>query len=299
MTNLLDEYEQSRAKHLTYEELAPYDDKQSLLQLWRHITTLIVEVEENDWKLNFSLINELRRLHKYNKELFFSIFNNYKLHVKILPNFIDSLRSNISKASLTLISEIFKSYDDEHVSLWIKYLLPEVLNKSTQIKGFIKEEASKCLHNLSENMLFEETILALLDGVNILNLKICEKATETLIKLIFNFDSYHMEMGLDWKIIFKKIIEIYQIKNDRFISKILIAFEGKIGKENFENILNENLKGNNLNTINRMRNNGKYSSKALKSNPSRSLSMKQKILDYQSNKENIKINNGNYLGNVY
>lgn len=287
--------ELNKVDYVSYDNLLPYEKKPDL-ELYRKINTEIMEVEENDWKVNFNLLNELRRLRKFEKDMFISVFNNVKVHSKVIPSFINSLRSNLAKLALILVSEIFSCYECETVNEWMSSLIPEVLQKSVMdLKGFLKEEANKALHNFSENMLYEESIVALLKGVKHVNTKISENAFDTLIKLIHNYDHVALEHISCWKVIIVNIIDIFNMKKDPYVkrpAKIIFAFEEKLGMEKFDKILHDNLKENNLQVIVQIRKNEMASiMKAVKSRDGRSSSnnsLKQRMKEFAKGRESSK-----------
>lgn len=234
-----------RECNISLQELPDYASDTSLLQVFRNISNKIVEYEDLNWISKFDLIYELRRLRKYKKDLFFIIFNNYNLHKHIIPELINSLRVNLAKVSLLLVNEIFNFYEDEHVYKWVKQLIPIVLEKSI-LDPNLKQTAQMALFNLSENMFYEETILALLKGILNSNTKISEVSCNILIKLINNYSNAVLENLHDWEAIFKFIIENL-LSNDeiqhqhRNLILILFNIQKKLSREIFLDVIQKNL----------------------------------------------------------
>lgn len=243
-----------KESNISLQELPDYAADTSLLQVFRNISNKIVEYEDLNWISKFELIYELRRLRKYKKDLFFTIFNNYNLHKHIIPELINSLRVNLAKVSLLLVNEIFNFYEDEHVYKWINKLIPIVLEKSI-LDPNLKQIAQLALLNLSENMFYEETIFALLKGIINSNTKISEMSCNILIKLINNYSNSVLENLHDWEAIFKFIIENL-LSNDEIqhqhknLILILFNIQKKLSREIFLNVIQKNLNKFFINKIN-------------------------------------------------
>lgn len=286
----------SKVEYTSYDNLPPYAEEENFLEVMRTVSTLIVQIEEKDWKDQFNLLNELRRMLKYQKELFFNIFNNYKIHQKILPKFINSLRSNLAKVALTLVSEIFNTYETESVNEWIDSLLPEVLLKSAiDLKAFIKEEAVKCLKNFSENMFYPESIISLLKGIKNANTKISENAFETLIKLIQNYEIVSMKNLENWKDIFTGMIEIYKMKRDPYIKrplKIIKALQNKLGEDFVDQLFKDNLREKDLQIILQIKKTTSSSGSEGTVRSSSNTSLRQRIRDLNKGKSKVEKNEG-------
>ena len=277
---------QSKVDYLKYEDLAPYEEKTNFLELFRNISNNILETPEFKWEVHFNTINELRRLRKHSKELFHSIVRDYKLCKKIFPKYINSIRSNLSKITLMLVTELFSVFEYENLNKWVTFLIPEVLNKSVDNKIFIREEAMKCLDNLSGNMFYEESIICLLNGVKSSNSKVSQNAFDTLIKLIENYDQVNLENISEWKEIFKLISEIFLLKDDRHVKKsekILITIKEKLTDEIFEKVL-KNASKNIILILNQILNHKQLNSNKTKESLKE---FKSRMKNDQTNKENI------------
>lgn len=263
----MDSQKVMKAEYTTYEDLQPFDQDENYSLLIQNTVNGLTKSEE--WTVNFNSINDLRRFRKYNKELFFKTFNQI---YKNFPKYINSIRSNISKAALILCAEIFSYYEFEYIHNWIEMLLPNVLMRSVYEKFFISDEANKALLNVSENMMYEESLLILVNEIKNNNLKVSEKACETLVKLISNYEIVSLENNYAWENIFLVLIDISRMKKDTYIKKpirILKAFNNKF--ENFDSIIQKNLKNENakiireiINSIGSLRKDGMNSSLSLK-----------------------------------
>jgi hypothetical protein len=239
---------------VSLQELPDYPPDTRLLHVFRNISTKIVEYEDLDWMSKFDLINELRRLRKYHKDLFFTILNNYNIHKHILPELINSLRVNLAKVTLIFVYEIFNFYEEEHVNKWISYLIPIVIKKSV-LDPNLKEISRYALQSLSENMFYEETILALLEEILNSNAKISVMSCFTLIRLINNYDIIVLENLQNWEEIFTIILEnlrTYEEKRHQYknLLKILNTIQNKLGKQIFLQVIQTNLNNFLLNLLN-------------------------------------------------
>jgi hypothetical protein len=277
---------QLKVDYIKYEDLAPYEEKTNFLELFRTISTNFLETPEFKWEIHFNTINELRRLRKHSKELFYTIVKDYKLCKEIFPNYINSIRSNLSKITLMLITELFSEFEYENLNKWVTHLIPEVLNKSADNKIFLREEAMRSLQNLSENMFYEESIICLLNGVKSNNSKISQNSFETLIKLIENYDKVNLENISEWKEIYKHISDIFLLKDDRHVKKsekIVGVIKEKLTNGIFDKVLKIASK-NTVLIINQI-----FHPKQVKPNKTKESlkDFKNRMLNDQTNKENF------------
>jgi hypothetical protein len=275
-------------EYTAYDDLPSYDEDTKFLDVLRYISTNIIETPEYKWEIHFTTINELRRLRKHKLELFYRIVNDFKLYKKVFPKFINSIRSNLSKVTLMLMTEVFSVYEFDHQDKWMRYIIPEVLNKSTENKIFIREEAMKCLSNVGENMFYEESMVALLQGVKSPNTKISQNACDTLIIMINNYELNALLNTQCWKEIFKLISDVYLMKTDKQVKKcegILQTLENKISKETLEYLLRCTNKNSAL-VIEQIRK-SKYPKAHITFKSNESLKdFKKRMMESQSNKEN-------------
>ena len=126
-----------------------------------------------DWTMQLAVINYLRRLFKYEKDIFNQAFYGLKIYENII-DFFNSIRSILAQNSLILINEIFSEYvpemDDNNqkapVIQLIKTIIPSLILKANTSQSFIKNEAKTCLETLVTNMKYNETLLTLLQLMN-------------------------------------------------------------------------------------------------------------------------------------
>ena len=97
-----------------------------------------------DWKVQFSTLTALRQVCKHHPEVFFQLVDS------LLPLVIalsDSIRSNLSKNALLLLTEMFLEPHPLHVQI-AEMLVPGLLQKTISEKTFIKQQAAAALRNL-------------------------------------------------------------------------------------------------------------------------------------------------------
>src|SRR5687768_3916130 len=87
----------------TYDNLLPYNIQENFLKLMREISTGIIENE--DPKIQISLVHELRRMRKFHPELFIATFSNILIYY--INNLMQSGEMEVVYHSLILVSEIF------------------------------------------------------------------------------------------------------------------------------------------------------------------------------------------------
>lgn len=126
-----------------------------------------------DWTMQLAVINYLRRLFKYEKDIFNQAFYGLKIFENIIE-FLNSIRSILAQNALILINEVFSEYvpevDDKNqkapVIQLIKTIIPSLVLKATTSQSFIKNEAKTCLETMVENMKYSETLMTLLQLLN-------------------------------------------------------------------------------------------------------------------------------------
>ena len=171
---------------------------------------------ETDWLIQYESINFLRRLNKYNKLKFEQIFDKLS---QLIVKLSSSIRSNISKVILLLISEIF--FCDNFIGRWVKILIPAVLFQSASNKGFIKEEALICLDNISKSKTNHEYVIICTLSEEIMNKNpvISENSLNCLINFLKQCD-INLSRN-EWNDIIMKNINIYNLKKDIYSKKAI------------------------------------------------------------------------------
>ena len=118
--------------NLSYENLPQFEENTNYIELMRKVTLLLKETEEKKWNECVEGINYLRRLRKYNKEVFEKIM--YDLDIfNIILSYLNCSRTILSKITLVFIQEIFSEYEfeynekDEEIELvkFIEFITPK------------------------------------------------------------------------------------------------------------------------------------------------------------------------------
>jgi hypothetical protein len=246
----LDENEMSNS-NLLYENIPPFKEETNFVELMIKVKKLLRETKEHEWIEHVQAINYLRRLRKYEKEIFDRVM--YDLNIfEIILSYLNSVRTTLSKITLVFIKELFSEYEfeyndnDEQIELikFIKFITPKLILKANSEKSFLKDEAINCLNNLSKNMTYGDTLIALIK-VCITNNgnSICELSFNFIQELLKNFDINYLIYFDYWDEFFEILIKILKMKKEPYMKKSILlinSLENLIGKDNFENILKNN-----------------------------------------------------------
>ena len=143
----------------------------------KHSKNAQVEQEQKkptDWTLQLSVINYLRRLFKFEKDIFNETFYGLKLYENII-DFFNSIRSILAQNALILMNEVFSEFipiEDFKtekapplVNL-IKKIIPILVLKANTSQSFIKNEAKTCLETIVNNMKYNDTLITLFHFMN-------------------------------------------------------------------------------------------------------------------------------------
>lgn len=250
MNGDLDDNEMSNS-NLLYEDIPCFKEETNFVELMIKIKKLLRETKENEWKEHVQAINYLRRLRKYEKKIFERVM--YDLNIfEIILSYLNSVRTTLSKVTLVFIKELFSEYEfeyndnDEQIELiqFIKFITPKLIVKANSEKSFLKDEAINCLNNLSNNMTYGDTLIALMK-VCITNNgnSICELSFNFIQELLQNFDINYLIYFDYWDEFFEILIKILKMKKEPYMKKSILlinSLENLIGKDKFENIINNN-----------------------------------------------------------
>ena len=119
-----------------------------------------------DWTMQLAVINYLRRLLKYEKEIFDQTFYGLKMYENILE-FFNSIRSILAQNALILFNEVFSHFvpevDEKNqkapVINLIKLAIPSLILKATTSQSFVRNEAKTCLETMVSNMKYNDIFL--------------------------------------------------------------------------------------------------------------------------------------------
>lgn len=231
---------------IEYESITPFEEETNYVEIMRKISQLTKETKESQWQEHVEALNLLLKLHKYQRDFFNRIMKDLELN-EIIRTYLNSIRTTLSKCALTFLKQIFSKYEfefneeNEKVELVnsVDYFLPLIISKAFSDKKFIKDEAEKCLNEISRNMLYGNTILTLLNECCEKSVKHSEIAFNTLIQLINNFEKNYLIYYEHWELIFSKIAKIGHLKKDIYFKKpgkVMEVFEDLISKEKFNDL---------------------------------------------------------------
>ena len=197
-----------------------------------------------DWTMQLAVINYLRRLLKYEKDLFNQTFYGLKFYENIL-DFFNSIRSILAQNALILFTEVFSKFVPEFeeknqkspIINLIKLAIPSLILKATTSQSFIKNEAKTCLETIVNNMKYNDTLMYLLQAMNTKKIAEFELAYILLNKLIKNLGKEFFLNNKHFGAIMGSLGSIYQNnKNDlykRRCKSLLTSFEEMMTKEEF------------------------------------------------------------------
>ena len=126
-----------------------------------------------DWTMQLAVINYLRRLFIFEKNIFDQAFYGLKIYENII-DFFNSIRSILAQNALILMNEVFSEYVPEPeqknqklpIINLIKKIIPVLILKANTSQSFIKNEAKACLETLVGNMKYNETLITFLQLMN-------------------------------------------------------------------------------------------------------------------------------------
>ena len=198
-----------------------------------------------DWTIQLAVINYLRRLLKFEKEIFNQTFYGLKLYENIIE-FFNSIRSILAQNALTLINEVFsepvpevneKNQKAPVINL-IKAIVPVLVLKANTSQSFIKNEAKTCLETMVNNMKYNETLVTLLQFMNTKKVADMELVYVLSLKLIKNLGKDFLVKSIHFSAIISALGSIYENNKSDLYKKrcksILNTFIEIMTKEEFD-----------------------------------------------------------------
>ena len=204
----------------------------------------------NDWTMQLAVINYLRRLLKFEKDLFNQTFYGLKFYENIL-DCLNSIRSLLAQNALILLNEVFSIYIPETeeknqksplINL-IKMAIPSLILKANTSQSFIKNEAKTCLETIVSNMKYNDTLIALFQAMNTKKIADFELAYILSNKLVKNLGKEFFLNNKHFNNIMATFGSIYENnKNDlykRRCKSLLGTFTEVMTKEEFDKKLDK------------------------------------------------------------
>ena len=234
--------EEMKNINLPHESLKPLEPEIDIVSMMQKFKDILSN-KDSDWTFQISVINYLRRIFKFDKQVFNQFFYGAKFYQKIIE-FIDSVRSSLAKNALVLLNEIFseqingeeKSNSNSLITL-IKSTIPHLISKINSNKSFIKAESNMCLESLVKNMKFFDVLLTLLQLMNTKKAKDAELLVELSKKMIKNLGKDFFVQNAQFNELIKHVVSFYESHKDSNIKQskdILNCFIEIMTKEEFD-----------------------------------------------------------------
>ena len=234
--------EEMKNINLSHESLKPLEPEIDIVSMMQKFKDILSN-KDSDWTFQIAVINYLRRIFKFDKQVFNQFFYGAKFNQKIIE-FIDSVRSSLAKNALVLLNEIFseqingeeKSNSNSLITL-IKSTIPHLISKINSNKSFIKAESNMCLESIVKNMKFFDVLLTFLQLMNTKKTKDTELLVELSKKMIKNFGKEFFVQNSQFNELIKHIVSFYESHKDSNVKQskdILNCFIEVMTKEEFD-----------------------------------------------------------------
>jgi len=238
--------EEMKMENIPKENLSPFEEGTDFVVLMQKMKQ-ILQNKDTDWTFHLAVINYLRRLLKFEIDIFNQFLYGLKLYPKLI-GLINSIRSTLAKNALILVNEIFEEYVPEYdekknkapVINFIKAIIPMLIMKANCNQSFIRTEANSCLDNLIKNMKYGDTLVFLIQAMNVKKNQDIELAYNLAVKLCNNLTKEYLgELPL-FNDLMKACANIYDLKKDIYVKKIIVLIKlikDKITEEEFNSKL--------------------------------------------------------------
>ena len=220
-----------KVENIPKEELSAFEEGTDFILLMQKLKQIILN-KDMDWTFHLAVINYLRRLLKFEIDIFNQFLYGLKLYPKIIE-LINSIRSILAKNTLILVNEIFGEYIPEYdekknkapVITLIKEIIPTLILKANCNQSFIRTEANSCLESLINNMKYGDTLIFLIQAMNSKKNQDVELAYNLSVKLCNNLSKeYLAELPL-FNDLMKTCANIYELKKDIYVKKIIVLIK--------------------------------------------------------------------------
>ena len=220
--------ESMKSPNILKENLPPFEDNTDFIILMQNLKQIILN-KDLDWTYHLAVINYIRRLFKFEKNIFNQVLFGIKLYPKIIE-LINSFRSILAKNALMLVNEIFSEYIPEFdekknktpIITFIKAIIPTLILKANSNQSFIKTEANLCLESLITNMKYGDTLISLIQAMCSKKNQDIELAFNLANKLCDNLSKEYLDEFTLFNDLMKAMGSIYDLKKDIYVKKIII-----------------------------------------------------------------------------
>ena len=227
--------EEMKNINLPHESLKPLEPEIDIVSMMQKFKD-ILNNKDSDWTFQISVINYLRRIFKFDKQVFNQFFYGAKFYQKIIE-FIDSVRSSLAKNALVLLNEIFSKSNSNSLITLIKSTIPHLISKINSNKSFIKADSNMCLESLVKNMKFFDVLLTFFQLMNTKKAKDAELLLELSKKMINNLGKEFFVQNSQFNELIKHVISFYESHKDSNVKQckdILNCFIEVMTKEEFD-----------------------------------------------------------------
>ena len=220
-----------KQENILNENLSPFEEGTDFISLMQNLKGKLLNKNE-DWTLHLAVVNYLRRLLKFEIDIFNQFLYGLKLYPKIIE-LINSIRSKLAKNALILVNEIFRwevpEYDEKKnkapVITLIKAIIPTLIMKANSNQSFIKTEANICLESLIKNMKYGDTLISLIQAMSTKNNKEIDLAYNLAVKLCNNLNNEYLGEFPLFNDLMKVCGNIYELKKDIYVKKIIVLIK--------------------------------------------------------------------------
>jgi hypothetical protein len=216
-----------KMENIPKEDLSAFEEGTDFILLMQKLKQIILN-KDIDWTFHLAVINYLRRLFKFEIDIFNQFLYGLKLYPKIIE-LINSIRSILAKNTLILVKEIFGEYVPEYdekknkapVITLIKEIIPTLILKANCNQSFIRTEANACLESLINNMKYGDTLIFLIQAMNSKKNQDIDLAYNLAVKLCNNLTKEYLSEFPLFNDLMKVCANIYELKKDIYVKKII------------------------------------------------------------------------------
>ena len=202
--------------------------------------------DKSSWKGHFDAIDNIRIINKYYPSQVNNIFIAFGVY--ILEHLENHSKTNVFRNCLFLMREIFRNCKEFRLADEIvQKILPILLSKIISEKQIIKEEIKGIFEEISQNCLYESTLLVVSQMCFDKNANVAEAALKVLARMINNLGLNFMNLpSTALQSIFKALAGLLDEKKTNLKNANLRTWTVEIcnyiyklvGVENFVNFLN-------------------------------------------------------------
>jgi len=222
-----------KVEYISYEDLKPFNKEENIKVLFQTCLDRVIRTDSH-WIDIFSGIDALRRLLKFYPDV---VIDKLSLLTNSLIKHSKSIRSNVAKISLLLITEIFQIKIVEKEDLLIAYLPLLLQINGQKEKRFLNEQAEKALNEVVKNYSEFLTISLILKSVKEKNFNTSASAFKTLEKLIHTSSTdkkFSNSLNSNTNLVQKDSIGLETINSHNHISSVSKSSNERLMVEKFQ-----------------------------------------------------------------